>query len=237
MKRWTIGLAAVAIACPAWAGSYRIHLVAPAGGKLLIGHAGVEAADEVTPIAKVRVLTPGNEVNERGTVRVLVMNLGSRPFEFGPDQVSVTLGDGTVLAPASVDAMEKGRTLVERESRYAGAVDFQNRNNLQELANQTSGGASAAGPAGSPAAGSVDSPALAQDNRTEDSLLPGAGTLNAIYQLLVPLTVQPQRAWGGYYVFDLPKAEFNRKADQPLTIVVRTGGEVHRFSAVMKWKA
>ena len=47
-------------------------MLAPAG-KLLMGHAGVQAADEVTDVAKVRVLTPGNEVKELGTLRVLVI--------------------------------------------------------------------------------------------------------------------------------------------------------------------
>ena len=47
--------------------------------------------------------------------------------------------------------------------------------------------------------------------------LPGGRTLDAIYQILIPLTVDPAKAWGGYYVFDLPKAAFARRADQPLS--------------------
>jgi hypothetical protein len=238
MRVWTTALAAFAIAGPAWAGSYRIVLSEPPAGKLLMGHAGVQAADEVTDVAKVRVLTPGNEVKELGTLRVLVMNLGSKPFEFGPEQVTLTLGDGTLLKPASVETMEKGRVLVERESHYGAAVDFQNRNNLDALAEQTSGGRTGAspGPRGAPSRGpSVSSP-LGEDRPTDERLMPGFDTLNAIYQILIPLTVEPQKAWGGYYVFDLPKAAFERKADQPLTILVRTGAEQHRFDATLKWK-
>ena len=67
-------------------------------------------------------------------------------------------------------------------------------------------------------------------------MLPGSKTLDSIYQILIPLTVEPKHAWGGYYVFDVPKPVLARKADQPLTILVRTGAEEHRFSAVMKWK-
>jgi hypothetical protein len=54
--------------------------------------------------------------------------------------------------------------------------------------------------------------------------------------LLLPETVGPKQVWGGYYVFDLPKPVLERRSDQPLTIIVRTGGEVHRFAATLHWK-
>ncbi len=237
MKIWTIALAALLVAAPAWGGSYRIVLSDPPGGKLLIGHAGVQAADEVTATAKVRIVAPGNPVRERGTVRVLVMNLGAAPFQFGPDDVSLTLGDGTQLKPVPVDTMEKGRVLVERERRYAGAADFRNRNNLAPLAGQAGGGPtvqSMAPPSGEGA--SAGSATLGQDRSSDERLTPGFETIDAIYQILVPLTVEPRRAWGGYYVFDVPKDVRARKSDQPLTIVVRTGGEMHRFAATLQWK-
>jgi hypothetical protein len=74
------------------------------------------------------------------------------------------------------------------------------------------------------------------DHRTDESLLPGAELLDDIYQVLIPLSVGPRKAWGGYYVFDMPKEVFRRKADIPLTILIRTGPEVHRFAATLKWK-
>ena len=46
----------------------------------------------------------------------------------------------------------------------------------------------------------------------------------------------PRAAWGGYYVFDMPKELFRRKSDMPLTVLIRTGSEVHRFAATLKWK-
>ena len=116
MNRWWILSAAVLLLpSAAYGGSYRV--VEPGGGKMLVGHAGVQAVDDRTATALVRVISPGNAVDQRGTIRVLVQNLSSKPFEFGPEQVKLTLGDGTVLAPSSVDAYEKGRVLVEREVR------------------------------------------------------------------------------------------------------------------------
>jgi len=240
MIHWKVTAAVLLLAAsPAFAGSYRIELDRPAVGKMLVGHAGVVAVDDETDTAKVRVIAPGNEVRQRGTVRVLVMNRSSRPFEFGPDQVSLILGDGTRLRPVSVEAMEKGRILVERESHYAGIADRQNRNNLEGLASQSGGGPSVqtiAPPSGGTTPGGARAATLGQDRTTDEELTPGFETLNGIYQILIPLTVEPQKAWGGYYVFDVPKPVLARRTDQPLTILVRTGAEEHRFAAALKWR-
>ena len=232
-----IALAAALTASPGVAGAYRIELAAPPNGRLLRGHAGLQAADERTSTALVRVIAPGNEIQARGTVRVLVMNLGATPFEFGPDQVTLTLGDGTVLKEVPVAQMEDGRELVERETRYAVSNDLRNRNNLSGLAQQANSGMTVQSLSpGAAAPGSTLSGTGGQDLRTEDSLIPGVQLLDKIYQVLIPLTVPPQKAWGGYYVFDVPKSVFRKRADQPLTITVRTGAEEHRFAAAMKWK-
>ncbi|MEO7277704.1 MAG: hypothetical protein ABIW33_06755 [Sphingomicrobium sp.] len=236
MKPWMIALAAAALPAAAMAGSHRVVLAPPPGGKLLIGHGGVQAADDRTPTTLVRLITPGNEVTQRGTVRVLVMNLGAKPFEFGPDDVTLRLGDGTRFTPVPVETMEKGRTLVERESRFAAATDLSNRMNLDSLAKQAAMGATpqSIGPASPVSPTATASQGL--DRQTDQLHLPGGRTLDAIYQILIPLKVAPTQAWGGYYVFDVPKAVRARRADEPLTILVRTGGEEHKFAATLKWK-
>lgn len=236
MKSWGLAAILCLVGSSALAGSYRLVLD-PGSGKYLRGHAGVEAIDQRGAAALVRVISPGNEIAERGTVRILVMNLGGTPFEFGPDQVSLRLGDGTVFSPTSVDQMEKGRTLIERESRYAGAVDLRNRENLGATEQQASGGVTAEAMAPQATAASSSAPGNAGfDTKTDQSLLPGASSLNAIYQILIEQPVAPHKAWGGYYVFDVPKSVFARKSDQRLTILVTTAGEVHRFNATLKWK-
>ena len=235
MNRWWILSAAVLLLpSAAYGGSYRVVLE-PGGGKMLVGHAGVQAVDDRTATALVRVISPGNAVDQRGTIRVLVQNLSSKPFEFGPEQVKLTLGDGTVLAPSSVDAYEKGRVLVERESQRAATTDIRTRNNLPGLEQQSSSNASVPTP-GVRSITSSSSGAGGQDLRTDEALIPGAKTLGAIYQILIPQPVEPQKAWGGYYIFDVPKAVFARRADQPLSIIVKTGPEEHRFQASLKWK-
>jgi hypothetical protein len=232
MKRLVISIAALTLSCPAFAGSYRVVLQ-PVNGKMLVGHAGVQAVDETTAAAHVRVITPGNEVKERGTVRVLVRNLGSTPFQFGPNNVTLQLADGTELKPTSLDKFEKGAALIQNEMGHAAAVDMQIKNSLSSYAQQGGGRTLTSTQAGAFAPG-----ANIQDleRRSDESDLPGAKTMDALYQLLLPETVGPNQAWGGYYVFDLPKAAFDRKVDQPLTIMVRTGSEEHRFAATLHWK-
>jgi len=236
MKWWIIAAGSASLlSSVAFAGSYRVVLE-PKDGKMLVGHAGVQAVDDRTATAFVRVISPGNAVDQRGTVRVLVMNLGPKEFEFGPDQVRLTLSDGTTLQPSSVEQFEKGRVLVEHENRIAGSTDLRTRNNLPGLEQQANGGPTAQTLTPVARSGSSTSGTGGHDRPTDESLLAGAETLNAIYQILIPQPVPPNKAWGGYYVFDMPKAVFARRTDQPLSILVETGAEQHRFSATLKWK-
>lgn len=231
------GVALSFAASPVVAGAYRIILAAPPSGKLLHGYGGLEAADDRTKVALVRLIAPGNDIHERGTVRVLVMNLGNEPFQFGPDDVTLSLSDGTVLKPIPVAQMEDGRELVEREMQHYYANDIRTRNNLSALAQQANGGATVQSMSpGAATPGSAVSGVGGHDHRVDESTLPGATLLDSIDQLLVQLNVEPNKAWGGYYLFDMPKAVFQRKADQLLTITVRTGAEEHRFPATLKWK-
>jgi hypothetical protein len=234
---WIGVVAAGLAAAPAAAGAYRIVLAVPPDGKLLHGRGGLAAADHRAADSLVRVIAPGNDVHERGTLRILVMNLGAKAFEFGPDQVTLSLADGTVLKPVPVEQMEDGRELVEREMRHYWANDLRIRNDLSGISQQTGSGTAIP-----PTARGVSTPGRpvsgtgGHEHRTDEASLPGAMMLDSIYQLLVPLSVEPQKAWGGYYVFDMPKTAFRRKTDQPLTIVVRTGAREHRFAATLKWK-
>ncbi len=235
MKFW-IGFAALFLAVPGLARNYHLVLDAPAGGKLLKGYGGLQAADQRTATALVRVITPGNDVDRRGTVRVLVMNLGANPFTFGPQHVTLRLGDGTILTPTPLREFERGMLLIERESRRAAIVDRANRNSFSALAQAATSGMTAATPGVSPTGVPALSQGQGHDHRADLLMLPGGRTLDAIYQILTPQTVEPQQAWGGYYVFDVPKPVQGRRADQPLSITVRTGREEHRFPAMLHWK-
>ena len=235
MKYW-IGFVALFLAVPGLARSYQLVLDPPPGGRLLKGYGGLQASDQRTATALVRVITPGNDVDRRGTVRVLVMNLGASPFIFGPQHVTLRLGDGTILAPTPLAEFEKGRILIERESSRAAITDRANRNSFSSLARASNSGMTAATPGVSQPAGTQLINVEGLDRQADLLTLPGGRTLDAIYQLLTPEPVAPNEAWGGYYVFDVPKQVQARRVDQPLTIVVRTGREEHRFPAMLRWK-
>lgn len=238
MKR-LIAAALLIASSPSLAASYKVVLAPPPGGKVLKGHGGLHAVDNRTPTSLVRIVSPGSDVRERGTIRVLVMNLGTRTFPFGPEQVSLQLADGTKLSPVPLSAFIRGADLIEREMGRARVTDMRNRSNLGSLAQQ-SGGLSAQsnvpvpGGGASPMSGSVATDSY--EHRADEISLSGAKTLDSIYQVLESQPVEPSKAWGGYYVFDLPKRLRAMKTDQPLMIVVRTGAEVHRFNAILRYE-
>lgn len=230
------------LASPLAAHSYRVVLAPPsAGQKMLVGHAGVQAIDERTGTALVRLISPGAEVRKLGTIRVLVMNLGSAPFDFGPEQVTLRLSDGTVIKQAALNQFLKSKELVEQESHRVSVINRRNSNDIEALAQQSGGGISGApaapgsGPGTMATSANVDT--AGADRKQDDDMAFGSTELNAINQILdSPYRVGPRQAWGGYYVFDLPKAVLERQADQPMTILVNTGKEQHRFAAMLKWK-
>jgi hypothetical protein len=233
MKR-LVAVSLLIASSPSLAASYKVVLAPPSGGKVLEGHGGLHAVDDRSPTSLVRLISPGSNLTRRGTIRVLVMNLGAQTFLFGPEQVSLELADGTKLFPVPPSQFIRGADLIEREMGRARSVDARNRENLSGLAQQGAG----SGPV-VPGVRSVPSAAATTegfDRRGDEMALPGAKTLDSIYQVLESQPVEPNKAWGGYYVFNLPKEVRALKTTQPLTIVVRTGTEVRRFNATLRYE-
>jgi hypothetical protein len=231
-----VAIVLLTLATPVSAAAYKVVLSPPAGTQVVRGHGGLHAVDDRTDTTLVRIISPGSNIKERGTIRVLVMNKGTRTFPFGPDQVRLELSDGTRLKPVPIGMFINKAELVEREVGRARTVDHRNRSNISELARQGAG-SPGPGPLGVAAAPTSEpTPTAGLDLKPDDLLLPGAKTLDAIYQVLETQPVAPNQGWGGYYVFDMPKAVRNRKSDIPLKIVVTTGAEVRRFDATLQYR-
>jgi hypothetical protein len=228
LARLLIASVALSLSGTAMAGGFVVNLE-PGSAGLLRGYAGLHAADARTEGSLVRIVAPGLEIGKRGTIRVLVMNLGEQDFEFGPDNVRLTLPDGTELAKVPLGEFERGYSLITREQERAAAIDRQNRNTLSVLAGQAP---AAAGSGGAP----TPAPDVNSISRTDETILPGTTMLNAIYEILLPETVAPQTASGGYLVFEMPEQLGEAQRDVPLTIIVRTGEEEHRFAGLLKWR-
>lgn len=232
MRKMIVGAAlALLMAGSAVAADYKLEF-APGGGKVLKGRGGLQVMDVVTDKTRMRVIAPGSRITERGAVRVLVMNLGQPTFEFGPDQVSVELADGTPLHEVPVSTFDKGEKFVERQVAIGRSVDRAVKANLSAYAEaQNSGGTAATPTGGTLSHENVGDNALRMDEL--ESELPGAKLLGGLNGVLRPLDVGPKEAWGGYLIFDMPRSLRNAKTDQPVVIVVRTGREVHRIKAVL----
>jgi hypothetical protein len=220
-----------AAAAPANAADYKLKF-SPQGGKILKGRGGLEVFDVRTDNTLMRVISPGSRITDRGAVRVLVMNLGSGRYEFGPDQVSVELPDGTQLPEVPVSVFDKGEKFVETQVNIGRATDRAVKANVSAYAQaQTSGGTAANITGGTISRENYGDNAMRMDELSDE--LPGAKLLGGLNGVLRPLEVGPKEAWGGYLIFDMPKGLRKTRSDQPVTIVVRTGSEVHRIPAIL----
>ena len=247
MRRMIVGLGLTLFsASAALAADYKL-VFAPGQGQVLKGRGGLEVFDVLTDKTRMRVISPGARITQRGTVRVLVMNLGQPKYEFGPDQVSVELPDGTALKEVQSSEFEKAELLVSKELRIGTLVDRSAKANLSSYAQQQTSGGSAAdvasglqqqSAAGRGGAGDVkmsreipSANAIRMDDLSDN--VPGAKFLIGLNGVLRPLDVGPDEAWGGYLVFEMPKTLQEGKTDQPVVLVVRVGQEVHRIAAVL----
>jgi hypothetical protein len=234
MKRSLIvALAFAACAAPASAG-FRVQLQGPADHTLR-GRHGLHAVDSRGSASLVRVISPGSLVNRIGTVRVLVMNLGDKPFTFGPGDVAIALADGTSLPIVAQREFEAGAQIVETESARRDSVNARNMANLSSLSQSAATGvtvlnpnASAGPPGAGPGseAGKLDHPGAADRSAAQE-------IRTAVDGLMVSRVVRPQGGAGGYLVFALPKPVRTAKTDLNLVVTVRTGGETHRFEAIL----
>ena len=225
-----IGLA-LGTAAPVAATSFQLR-IAPGQGPMLTGPAGLHALDIRTDDTLIRVIAPGTRIDKRGTIRVLVMNLGKPAYQFGPEEVALELADGTVLQEVPVAVFEQGHDIVEREASRAAAIERGVRSSLSSVAQSANSGMTAATINGHQAGtDDVRSESLQHGRATDANNLPGGQLLDDLNGVLRPYTIGPKQAWGGYLVFDLPRQIRRGTAGQPVTIVVRTGGDVHRIKA------
>jgi hypothetical protein len=233
MNKLLIAAVALAAASPAAAGPLRLELE-PKDGKILRAVSGMQAVDSRTASALVRVISPGQKVTTRATVRVLVMNLGSRPFSFGPKNVSLKLADGTTVPFMRLGEFRDGIQLVQRETARQSSVRARIDNNLDGI-NMT-GASVPNGQSLSANAAANSSTRPSELDVPTDSAIASADRLQGAVDSLIATTntVGPQQATGGYLMFELPDSVRRTKTDQPVELIVSAGGEEHHFSAVLR---
>ena len=94
------------IAQPAVAAKFAMHL-RPAAGQVARVEQGVAALDSQSETLSVRLIQHEGDVKKRGSIQLLVMNHGARPFNFGPENVTAKLADGTPVAIISYEQLVK----------------------------------------------------------------------------------------------------------------------------------
>src|SRR3954466_14400751 len=111
MWRFAFGAAAVALCSSSATASKFAMQLTPGAQQTGRMESGVAAVDDTTAGSSVRLVQAEGDLKKRGSVGVVVMNHGEKPFNFGPENVTAKLADGT---PVSVITYEQ---LVHEEKR------------------------------------------------------------------------------------------------------------------------
>lgn len=257
MRLVVLGAMGVAlISNPALAAKFNMQLRA---NSLQISRmqSGIAAVDDSTAMSSVRLVQAEGDLKKRGQVQLLVMNQGDKPFNFGPENVTATLTDGT---PIGIITYEQ---LVHEEKRRqawrAVAAGFAAAGNSMAAANSGyySGTATYSGSTfgsfGSTPysantfgtatysgynygqAQAAQAIANAQNQATFDRMAQqNASNMQALKAYMRTTTVDPGQMFGGAVTFELPRVAQQSRDDLPVIFVVTINGEEHRFDAVLK---
>lgn len=243
-------------ASPATAAKFRMQLSA-GPQQIARMQSGVAAVDDTRTTSSVRLIQPEDDLKRRGQIQVLVMNQGDRPFNFGPENVTAKLADGTPVAIITYDQLvheEKRREMWAAIAAGLGAAaNSMSAANAGYYSGTAAYSGSSFGAIGSTpyssstfgtatisgynygAAQAAQSAANAQNEAnfarlTEQS----AANRQALKAYMRTTTVDPQQMFGGSVTFELPKTAFQTKADVPLTFVVTINGEEHKFDTILR---
>jgi hypothetical protein len=218
---------------------------------------GVAAVDDSAANSSVRLIQAEGDIKKRSSIELLVMNHGDKPFNFGPENVTAKLADGTPVAIITYEqlAHEEKR----RETWRAIAVGLAAAGNSMSATNSGyySGTATYSGstygsfgstPYSANTFGTAtysgynagqaqlaQSVANAQNQANFANMAEqNAANMQALKAYMRTTTVDPQQMFGGAVTFELPKQARDSKSDVPVTFVVTINGEEHKFDALLK---
>jgi hypothetical protein len=218
---------------------------------------GVAAVDDTMPGSSVRLVQTDDDLKKRASVGVIVMNHGDKPFNFGPENVTAKLGDGTPVAIITYEQLVKEER--RRQTWAAVAAGLAAAGNSMSASNSgyysgygtyhgSTYGTFGSTPYSSTTTGTVmvsgydqgraraaQSIANAQNQATFARMTDqNTANMKALKAYMRTTTVDPQQIFGGSVIFELPKAARAAKTDVPIIFVVTVNGEEHRFDALLK---
>jgi hypothetical protein len=244
------------VSTPAFASKFRMQLI-PTSEQAARMESGVAAVDDTTPGSSVRLIQTEGNLKKRASVELIVMNHGDRPFNFGPENLTASLADGTPIAIITYEQLVKEEK--RRQTWRAVAAGLAAAGNSMNAANfgyysgmgtysGSTYGTFGSTPYNSTTTGTVmvsgydsgraqaaQSAANVQNQATFARMNEQNVTnMKALKAFMRTTTVDPQQMFGGTVMFELPKAARDSKVDVPVNFVVMINGEQHQFDAVLK---
>ena len=217
---------------------------------------GREVVDDTTATTSVRLLEPRQQTPKQGGFRVYVVNNTGKQFNFGPENVTLKMADGTAVAMLTYQDLLKQEKRREAWQAIAAGFAAAGRNMQASQAGYNYGSASFSGNTygtygttpytantygtatysgyNAGAAFAAQSVANEQNQRDFQALaLNQAAKREDLAQVMKTTTVDPGQAFGGIVQYMVPAAVRSSKTAVPVTIEVRTGDEVHKFQATL----
>ncbi|MFA6118053.1 MAG: hypothetical protein WC729_28970 [Sphingomonas sp.] len=178
-------------------------------------------------IGEVHVVADPALANGRLVLRIVVLNRGKAPVEFGPASVSVASRDGVAvpLVPRNALLDEQGGvapgTVTEDTSQsHAGAAMLVTPNGQTDVSGFTGGSGTTYG-------GVPQSTMDRSQRRTDPKTAAAVAALDAV--LLKPMTLKPGAADGGQVV----TTRLKRGKIVSLIVSIAFAGETHRFDVAV----
>ena len=254
MKKLCVGLSSMVAfinADPALASDYLLNIVAGTEQNSTYNN-GVEQIDDVQPNTVVRIVEPREPTPKQSSLLVLVLNRGSEPLNFGPENVTIRFADGSTVAMLEYNELMRRQRKHEKTQRFFMALGAGARGASAGQAGYNSGTYSYSGQTtgnygatpysattsgrgtysgyDSEASNAAQAQANAETSRDVAQLRSNQqADRGRIAQVMQTTTVAPGNVFGGIVQFEVPKPIRSSKVPVPVTIEITVRGETHYF--------
>lgn len=217
---------------------------------------GQESIDDPQQDTVVRVLEPRASSEKQGLIAVAVLNRSGAPLNFGPENVTIKLDDGTVVPMLTYDELIHRQKKRETWQRIGLALGAAGRGSQAGQAGYSYGSGNYSGqtygtygatPYSARTTGTVNTTiynpaeAAAAQAQTNAQTQRDAATLaenqsaarNQIAQVMQTTTVGPGQVFSGVAQYDIPKSVRKSKQPVPIILEVRAGNETHVFRGTL----
>lgn len=205
---------------------------------------GTEAVTSVKERSVVGIMEDREPTKKRASLVVLTRNVGEVPYNFGPENISVS-AQGETFVVLTYDQLLRETRNKAKWRRLAGALAAGSNSAAASNAGNGNGTFSAYGNDGSYAHGNYSSydagaaqAAQAQANRDNQQMMQTIqrneqAAVAALDANMQTSTVDPGGSFGGRVAIEIPKALRKVKQPTPAVITIAIGSDVHRFQTMI----